>query len=101
MKIEGKMKIDIGIEYLGKNAMFLHQEIGKGEILQDGRKFRLLMTGAGLILQINDNINSWDSYSITWNCLISGLMNILPKLEKLKGDDKLDKGKEKTDKLEK
>jgi len=85
-----KLKANVEVEYLGENKMFLHKGLGEGQI-EDGRKARLIMTNAGVVMQVTDkkDRNKWRSFSVTWDKLSRAIAEAVPKIE-----EKIKDGKE-------
>jgi len=70
------------VEYIGKNKLFLHQEVGKGN-LADGRECRLIMTDKGVVMQVTVK-NEWESYAVSWMDISKAIADIVPKFEEKK-----------------
>jgi len=75
------------ITYEGEGKLFLHKEIGKGN-LPDGRKCRLIQTNAGIHMEVypKDKKKDWKTFSVSYMELSKTIVDEIIKIEK--GDEK-------------
>ena len=77
-----KMEAKIKVEYSGENKMFLHKELGKGN-LPNGIECRLLQSNAGIHMQVYDKEKkNWKTYSVSYMDLSKGISEVIPLEEK-------------------
>lgn len=80
-KIEFETKLKV--EYIGKDKLFLHREIGKGT-MPDGRKCRLIMINSGVMMEVtNKSGKGWKHFAFDWMDLSEAIVDVIPKLEAL------------------
>ena len=71
------------VKYDGEGKMFLHQEIGKGQ-MPDGRECRFIQTNAGVHMQVypKDKKGKWKTFSISYFELSKAIVDEILKIEK-------------------
>jgi len=72
----------MNVTYQGEGKMFLHQEIGKGQ-MPDGRQCRLIQTNAGVHMQVypKDEKEKWKIFSVSYMDLSKAIVDEIAKIE--------------------
>jgi len=78
MEEEKVYKAKLKVKYVGKNKLFLHEQIGEG-ILPDGRKCRLIMLNNAILMEVTLGKDEWEHYSVNWMDLSEAISSIIPK----------------------
>ena len=72
----------MNVTYSGEGKMFLHQEIGKGQ-MPDGRDCRLIQTNAGIHMEIypKDKKGDWKTFTVSYMDLSKAIVDEISKIE--------------------
>lgn len=73
----------VKIEYIGKDKLYLHQQLGEGELGK--KKLRLIMTDGGVKMQVSEEgKRGWDTYGMSWKDISKAFADVISKREKAK-----------------
>ena len=85
------MKTQLEVKYTGKDKLYLHKEIGKGN-LPDGRECRLIQTNSRIHMQVyGKSGKGWKDFTVSYMDLGKAISDIIPKIEKEKKDENKDR----------
>lgn len=76
------MSKEMKVKYEGIGKMFLHKEIGEGQ-MPDGRRCRLIQTNQGIHMQVysKKDKNEWKTFSINYLDLGEAIVKEIQKIE--------------------
>ena len=76
MKEGTKQKSEIEIQYIGKNKLFLHKQIGSGTLGNKNIRLNLINNGT-IIFELNEKGKGFESWGITPDSMVKSFIKLI------------------------